>query len=127
MWKEFKKFLLRGNVVDLAVAVVIGAAFTAVVKSVVEDLLMPIIGALTAGVNFKDLYVDVGGAKLMYGNLIQLIIQFVIIAFFVFLVVKSINHLRERSKRSGEEEPAAKSDEVLLLEEIRDLLKADKE
>lgn len=138
MWQDFKKFILRGNVMDLAIGVVIGAAFGAIVSSLVNDIIMPVIGYLTAGINFSDLKVVLRAAVLTgsevttpevaitYGNLIQVILQFLIIALTVFLVVKAITTLRERaeSKKAVESPvPAVKPDEVRLLEEIRDLLK----
>lgn len=138
MWQDFKKFILRGNVMDLAIGVVIGAAFGAIVSSLVNDIIMPVIGYLTAGINFSDLKVVLRAAVLKgsevttpevaitYGNLIQVILQFLIIALTVFLAVKAITTLRERadSKKAAESPaPAVKPDEVRLLEEIRDLLK----
>lgn len=144
MWEEFKKFAIKGNVIDLAVAVVIGAAFGAIVASFVNDIIMPIVGVLIAGVNFADLKIVLAAAKMvngkevpeaaiLYGKLIQTIIQFVIIAFSVFLVVKFLNHAKEKmdAKKAAEAAAAAaapaapppKTDDILLLEEIRDLLK----
>jgi large conductance mechanosensitive channel len=138
MLQEFKKFILRGSVVDLAIGVVIGGAFGAVVNSVVNDILMPIVGFLTAGVDFKDLKVvlkeavltggevSVPEVAITYGNLIQVIIAFLIVAFFIFLVVKSMNKMREREEAKKPKEapaPVVKPDDVILLEEIRDLLK----
>jgi len=145
MWEEFKKFAIKGNVIDLAVAVVIGAAFGAIVTSFVNDIIMPIVGVLIAGVNFADLKIVLAAAKMvngkevpeaaiLYGKLIQTIIQFLIIAFSVFLVVKVLNHAKEKmdAKKTAEAAAAAaaapaapppKPEDVLLLEEIRDLLK----
>jgi large conductance mechanosensitive channel len=131
MWSEFKKFILRGNVIDLAVAVVIGAAFGAVVNSLVNDIVMPIIGSLTAGINFsnfkivlREAVVATGAQEvaITYGHLIQVIFQFLIIALTIFLVIRGISKM---SKKQPEipAAPPIKSDEVLLLEEIRDLLK----
>ncbi|MCF0150284.1 MAG: large-conductance mechanosensitive channel protein MscL [Firmicutes bacterium] len=119
---EFKKFISRGNVVDMAVGVVVGGAFTAIINSVVNDIFMPLVGMLTGGINFTDLKVVVGSAELCYGNFIQALINFLIIAFAMFNVVKLMNRL----KKKEEEKPAAPakpSDEVVLLTEIRDLLK----
>lgn len=134
MLKEFKAFIMRGNVLDLAVAVVIGAAFTAIVNSVVNDLIMPVIGQLTAGIDFGQLkYVftpevrDAAGnvvtpeSAIRYGNFINMVINFLIVAFFVFLIVKAMNKLKPKKEETPA--PAAKSDEVLLLEEIRDALR----
>lgn len=91
MIKEFKEFIAKGNVLDMAVGIIMGTAFTAIVNSVVEDLLMPIITGLTAGVDFSDLYVTIGGAKLMFGNLINAIITFLIISLVMFSIVKAFN------------------------------------
>ncbi|MGI6298322.1 MAG: large-conductance mechanosensitive channel protein MscL [Saccharofermentanales bacterium] len=138
MWKEFKEFALKGNVIDLAVAVVIGAAFGAIVNSLVKDIIMPIIGYLTAGVDFAALKVvlrpaavvngvEVAETAITYGVLIMTIIQFLIIAFSIFLMVRLINKARARmeAKNKVEEvvEEPAKSEETVLLAEIRDLLK----
>ena len=87
MLKEFREFISRGNVMDLAVAVVMGAAFTAIVDSLVADIIMPLIGMLLGGVDFSTLSIQVGDAQLMYGNFIQAIINFVIIAFVIFMMV----------------------------------------
>lgn len=134
MFKEFKEFISKGNVMDMAIGIVIGGAFAAIVNSVVNDILMPIIGFLTAGIDFTDLKIVLqqavveGGeivkpeVSLNYGTLIQTIINFLIIALFIFLMVKGLNQMR-RKEEAAPEEPAAKSDEVLLLEEIRDSLK----
>lgn len=91
MFKEFKEFIAKGNVLDMAVGIIMGSAFTAIVNSVVEDLLMPIITGLTAGVDFSELYVTIGGAKLMFGNLINAIITFLIISLVMFAIVKAFN------------------------------------
>lgn len=103
MIQEFKDFIAKGSVLDMAVGIIMGTAFTAIVNSVVEDLLMPIITGLTAGVDFSELYVTVGGAKLMFGNLINAIITFLIISLVMFAIVKSFN------KKSDEEEVASKN------------------
>ncbi|MDU2598295.1 MULTISPECIES: large conductance mechanosensitive channel protein MscL [Anaerococcus] len=102
MIQEFKDFIAKGNVLDMAVGIIMGTAFTAIVNSVVEDLLMPIITGLTAGVDFSDLYVTVGGAKLMFGNLINAIITFLIISFVMFAIVKTFNR---HSDEASEEAP----------------------
>ena len=93
MIQEFKDFIAKGNVLDMAVGIIMGTAFTAIVNSVVEDLLMPIITGLTAGVDFSELYVTVGGAKLMFGNLINAIITFLIISLVLFLILKSMHKI----------------------------------
>ena len=135
MLEEFKKFAVRGNVVDLAVAVVIGAAFGAVVNSLVADIIMPVIGAVTGGVDFSNYFLPLSskvtapalvdarkqGAVLAWGNFLTLIINFLIIAFALFIVIKAINSLKK-----PEPPPAAPtpSREEQLLAEIRDALKS---
>ena len=119
---EFKEFIKRGNVIDLAVAVVIGGAFSSIVNSLVDDILMPLIGILIGGINFSRISVTLGEATIYYGVFIQNIINFLIIAFAIFVIVKFINQF---SKKKEEAAPT-KSDEVILLEEIRDLLKKSK-
>lgn len=126
MLKEFRDFAMRGNVVDLAVAVVIGTAFTAIVTSLVDDIIMPLVGVIIGGVNFSSLAITVGNASITYGNFIQAIINFLIIAFVLFLIVRSINQMQARlAKAEGEEPlpPPELSTEEQLLTEIRDLLK----
>ena len=103
MFKEFKEFISRGNVLDMAIGLIMGSAFTAIVTSLVDDLLMPIIAGLTAGVNYEDLVVSIGGATLKIGNLINAIISFIIIAFVLFLIVKSINSLHKKDDAPVEE------------------------
>jgi large conductance mechanosensitive channel len=123
--KEFKDFISRGNVVDLAVAVVIGTAFTAIVTAVVAGLITPLIGMI-GGTEFRDIQFEVNGSTFEVGIVINAIIYFLIVAAVVFfLVVKPLNVFEERRKR-GEEpvEPEAMSDEAMLLSEIRDLLAA---
>ena len=122
---DFKNFISRGNVVDMAVGVIIGTAFGKIVSSLVNDVLMPFVGIFLGGVDFSALSISIGEAQIKYGAFIQTIIDFTIIAFTIFVVVK----LFERLKRKEEQAPAApapKSDEVVLLTEIRDLLKAKK-
>ncbi|QRN85852.1 large-conductance mechanosensitive channel protein MscL [Clostridia bacterium] len=131
MLKEFKEFALKGNVVDLAVAVIIGAAFKAIISSLVNDIIMPIIGVLLGGVSFTDLkYVitpasgDLAEVAILYGAFIQAIVDFLIIAFVIFMMVKMIS-----KKKKEEEAPAAPpepSKEEVLLSEIRDILKSEK-
>ncbi len=135
---EFKAFISRGNVVDMAVGVIVGSAFTAIVNSLVKDIVTPCIGVLTGGVDFTQMkYVitpgteEVAEVAILYGNFIQAIINFLIIAFVVFCMVKMINKMRakmEEAKKKEEEAapppaPPAPSAEVVLLTEIRDLLK----
>ncbi len=122
MLSEFKKFILRGNVIDLAVAVVIGAAFGAIVTSLTQDIIMPIVGMLLGGLDFSSLSVTVGSAVLAYGKFIQAIVNFLIIGFALFLIVKAINKMMESKKQTEEAAPAAPPADVVLLTEIRDLL-----
>ena len=123
MIEEFKKFILRGNVIDLAVAVVLGAAFGAIVTSLTNDIIMPLVGILLGGVDFAGLSVTVGNAVLAYGKFIQAIINFLIIALALFFIVKAINRAMEfRKKPPVEVIPVAPPEDVLLLREIRDLL-----
>lgn len=135
MWKEFKEFAFKGNVIDMAVGVVVGGAFSKIVTSLVGDIITPAIGVLTKGIDFKDLQIvlatDAEGAvtsALKYGAFIQNIIDFFIIAFSIFAVVKLLNEARKRFEKKEEavveevvEEPKPTSEE--LLTEIRDLLK----
>jgi len=119
MLKEFRDFINRGNAVDLAVAVIIGAAFGAIVKSIVDDLLMPLIGIIIGGIDFTSLMLQVGSAQVMYGNFIQAVINFLVIAFVIFLIVRQLNKMKKQQPAT----PAAPSAEEKLLTEIRDLLK----
>jgi large conductance mechanosensitive channel len=121
---EFRDFINRGNVVDLAVGVVIGAAFTGIVSSLVADLITPLIGVLTGGINFSGLSITVGEAAIAYGKFIQAVFNFLIIAFAVFWLVKAVNRFRKKEKEEKTAEPAAPTTEETLLTEIRDLLKA---
>ncbi len=120
--EEFKAFAMRGNVVDLAVAVVIGAAFGKIVSSLVENIMMPVIGILVGGVNFTGWALTIGEANIAYGRFIQSVFDFVIVAFVIFLVVKAMAKIQ---KKQAEEKPTPKepSDEVKLLTEIRDALR----
>ncbi len=122
MLNEFKAFIARGNVLDLAVGVVIGAAFTAIVTSLVDDLINPLIGLIVGGVDFSGLSVGVGDAQFMYGNFITAIIKFLIIAWVVFLIVKGVNRLMPK-KEEAPAAPAGPSDND-LLKEILATLKA---
>jgi large conductance mechanosensitive channel len=120
---EFRDFINRGNVVDLAVGIVVGAAFTSIVNSLVNDLVVPVIGILTGGINFSGLTFTVGEAPLAYGNFIQTVINFLVIAFAVFWIVQAVNRFRKKDKETPAEPPAPTTEERLLTE-IRDLLKA---
>jgi large conductance mechanosensitive channel len=118
--REFREFAVKGNIVDLAVAVIIGAAFGKIIASLVEDIIMPGVGAL-GGVDFKTLAVQVGEARILYGKFIQTCVDFVIIAASIFLAVKLINHLRRKDEQKPPAATPPRQDQ--LLEEIRDLLK----
>jgi large conductance mechanosensitive channel len=122
MLKEFKEFIERGNVIDLAVAVIIGGAFGAIIASLVDDIIMPVIGVILGGVDFTSLAVQVGDAMINYGNFIQATVIFVIIAFVLFLVVRSYNRMQEDEEMP--EAPPGPSPEEELLTEIRDLLRS---
>ena len=136
MLKEFRDFAMKGNVVDLAVAVIIGAAFGAIVTSLVGDIIMPLIGVATNGLDFTNYFVPLSakvtatnladarkqGAVLAYGNFLQLVVNFAIVAFSLFIVIKVMNRLK-RHEEAKPAEPPKPSAEVVLLTEIRDLLK----
>jgi large conductance mechanosensitive channel len=140
MLKEFKEFALKGNVLDLAVAVIMAGAFGLIVSSLVQDIMMPLIGAVTGGLDFSNMFAPLAegvtaasleeakkqGAVLAYGNFITKIVNFLIIAFILFMLVRAANRLQEQFAAEEEakaEEPAKPSEEVVLLTEIRDLLK----
>lgn len=124
--KEFKTFISRGNVVDLAVGVVVGNAFKDIVNSLVDHIIMPIVGILIGGIDFTTLSLNIWNVDVKFGLFLQSIVDFFIIAFCIFMAVKVVNKLTKK-KEEKKEEPKApvKSDEVLLLEEIRDLLKKE--
>ena len=125
---EFKKFISRGNVVDLAVGVIMGSAFTKIVTSLVENIITPFLSVITGKVNIADLSVAVTEELVIpYGQFLQAIIDFLLIAISVFAIVKMINKIREKFEKKEEEEaaPPAPSNEEVLLTEIRDLLKKD--
>ena len=133
MVSEFKEFVMKGNMMDMATGIIIGAAVSAVVGSLVDDLIMPIIGLFTGGVDFSNLFVNLGegdftslaaakeaGASIFaYGAFIQALINFLIIAFVIFMIIKAVNSM----KKKEEEKPAAPPEDILLLREIRDGLK----
>lgn len=127
MLKEFKKFIARGNVMDLAVGVIVGGAFSTIVTSLVNNILMPIIGVITGGVDFSTgLTIQVKDATINYGAFLQSVLDFLIISFCIFLMIKTINtvlaKLEHKEEEEKKEEKPKKSEEVLLLEEIRDAL-----
>ena len=139
MLGEFREFALKGNVVDLAVGIIIGAAFTTIVTSLVDDVLMPPLGVLLGGIDFSDKYIQLtgrdqiypslvaarnaGAAVIAYGNFVNAVIKFVIVAFALFLIVKQMNNLKRLTERKAEAKPAAVPEDVKLLAEIRDILK----
>ena len=122
--REFKEFAMRGNVMDLAVGVIVGGAFSSITTSLINDILMPIIGIFVSEASFADLTVTVGSAVVAYGNFIQAVINFLIMAFVVFCMVKGINRLsRTKEEAPPPPPPPAPSQEEKLLTEIRDLLR----
>ena len=120
MWKEFKEFISRGSVLDLAVAVVMGTAFGAIINSLVNDVIMPIVGILLGGLNFTSLAITVGESQILYGNFIQAILNFLIIAASMFLVVKSANSMMKKPETTPP--PPQPTAEEQLRTQIRDLL-----
>lgn len=123
--EEFKAFAMRGNVMDLAVGVIVGGAFSSITNSLINDIIMPIVGIFVSEASFADLSVSVGGAVITYGNFIQAILNFVILAFVVFCMVKAVNRVAHK-KEEAPPPPPAPSNEEKLLTEIRDLLKEQK-
>jgi large conductance mechanosensitive channel len=137
MIKEFKEFIARGNVVDLAVGIIMGTAFTAVVNSVVGDLIMPVIGVVMSGIDFSDLFIsldgsdyaslkaakDAGAAVVSYGQFINIVINFMIVSLVVFFLVKNVNKLKRSVEEAPATAPVAPPQDIVLLTEIRDLLK----
>jgi large conductance mechanosensitive channel len=119
--KEFREFATKGNVVDLAVGVIIGTAFGKIVSSLVADIIMPLIGILIGGIHYEDLVIEVGDAQVTYGKFIENVIDFVVIAFVIFVMVKVINRFRRREQKEPQAAPPPRQEQ--LLEEIRDLLK----
>ena len=124
MIKEFKKFIARGNVLDLAVGVIVGGAFSSIVTSLVNNIFTPIIGLILGGVDFSNLSITFRDTQIMYGAFIQSIIDFLIVAFCLFIVVKVVNRVTAK-KEKQEEKKDTKSAELKTLEEIRDILKND--
>ena len=134
MLNEFKKFISKGNVIDLAVGVIIGGAFGKIVSSLVNDILMPIIGAIIGGIDFSNLSITIGKAKITYGIFIQNVIDFLIIAFCIFIFIRAINKLTDmthklekgKKKDKEEEKEEIQETELSILKEIRDELKTKK-
>ncbi len=121
--KEFKEFIERGNVIDLAVGVVIGSAFGKIVSSIVDDILMPLIGVLLGGLDFSNLSIKVGEATVKYGSFIQNVIDFLIIAACVFVLVKAVNKFTKKKEEPKEEAPKKSAEEVLLEEILKEMKK----
>mgnify|MGYP001493859161 CR=1 FL=1 len=138
MWREFRDFAIRGNVVDLAIGIILGVAFTTIVNSLVNDIIMPPLGLLIGGIDFSDFFVTLkggsyptleaakkaGAVTINYGLFINAVIRFVIVAFAIFLLVKQINRLKREKPPPETAKPPEPTREEVLLSEIRDLLKA---
>ncbi len=122
---EFKEFISRGNVMDMAVGIIIGGAFTAIVNSLVADVISPVIGMICGGIDFSAMAIKVGEAELLIGNFIMAIINFILVALVLFFIIKAMNKFKKKEEEAPAEEPApAEPDEqTVLLTEIRDLLK----
>ena len=121
-FREFKTFASRGNVIDLAVGVMLGSAFSAITNSLINDIVMPFLGIFTSQITFSDLTLTIGGAVIAYGNFIQAVLNFLVMSFVIFCMVKAINRLH-RKKEEAPKAPSKPSNEEVLLAEIRDLLK----
>lgn len=121
MWKDFKEFIAQGNVMDLAIGIIIGAAFGKIVSSLVDNVIMPLFGFILGGIDFSSLAITVGDANIEYGIFIQSIVDFLIIAFSIFLFIRLINKLKKQKEEETEEVEIDEQTE--LLKEIRDLLK----
>jgi large conductance mechanosensitive channel len=123
LWQDFRKFVMRGNVLDLAVAVVIGVAFNAVVTSLVNDVIMQVIAAIVGKPNFNDLTFTVNDGVIYYGRFLTALVNFLIVAATLFVIIKAFEEMQKRRKVAGEDAAEDKSDEAVLLGEIRDLLR----
>ncbi len=123
---EFREFISKGSVMDMAVGIIIGGAFQAIINSLVNDILMPLIGMIIKTESLAELKVIVGTAEITYGAFIAAIINFLLMALVLFIIVKAMNTIREKTKKEEEEAPKEDSDEVKLLKEIRDALKKEK-
>ncbi|MEK3937052.1 large conductance mechanosensitive channel protein MscL [Sporosarcina sp. FSL W7-1349] len=126
MWKEFKEFAFKGNVFDLAIAVVIGAAFSKIVTSLVENIITPIIGAVTGKIDVSKLHQEIGGVNITYGLFLQSIIDFLLVAFSIFFVIRLLLKFKRKEEVKEEEEEVVVDKTEVLLEEIRDLLKEER-
>lgn len=123
MWEEFKQFAVKGNVLDLAVGVIIGAAFGKIISSLVNDIMTPLIGLILGGIDLTKLHLKMGKADVTYGVFFQNVLDFLIVSLALFFFVKILNNLRKKEPEEPVEEPALHTREEVLLEEIRDLLK----
>lgn len=121
---EFKTFIARGNVMDMAVGVIIGGAFSNITNSLINDIVMPVLGIFTSSVSFADLALEIGPAVITYGNFIQAVLNFLIMAFVVFCLVKALNRFHKKKEAAPPPPPPGPSAEEQLLTEIRDLLKS---
>ncbi|WP_295740063.1 large-conductance mechanosensitive channel protein MscL [uncultured Oscillibacter sp.] len=120
---EFKTFIARGNVMDMAVGVIIGGAFSNITNSLINDIVMPVLGIFTSSVSFAELSLNIGSAAIAYGNFIQAVLNFLIMAFVVFCLVRTINRFHQKKEEAAPPAPPEPSGEERLLAEIRDLLK----
>jgi len=123
--KEFKEFISKGNVIDMAVGVIIGSAFSKIVTSVVNDILTPLLGIVIGGLDFTDLTLNVGDAVISYGVFIQNVIDFLIVAACIFIFIKIISNFNKKEETKEEKVEPKKDEQIVLLEEIRDLLKKE--
>lgn len=119
---EFKEFISRGNVMDMAVGIIIGGAFTAIVSSLVEDIISPVIGMICGGIDFSAMAITVGSAELLIGKFIMAIINFLLVALVLFCIIRAMNKFKKKEEEAPAEEPAP-DEQTVLLTEIRDLLK----
>ena len=119
---EFKEFISRGNVMDMAVGIIIGGAFTAIVSSLVEDIISPVIGMICGGIDFSAMAITVGSAELLIGKFIMAIINFLLVALVLFCIIRALNKFNKKEEEAPAEEPAP-DEQTVLLTEIRDLLK----
>ena len=127
--KEFKEFISKGNVMDMAVGIIIGGAFTAIVNSLVESIITPLLGVIFGGISFAEMGVTVGDSTILFGAFIDAMIKFLLISFVLFSIIKALNKAKSlavKEKEQAEEEPAADPEDIALLKEIRDLLKENK-
>lgn len=125
-FKEFKEFITKGNVMTMAVGIIIGSAFTAITTSLVNDIFTPLLGVLIGGINFSGICVTIGDAQIMFGTFIQAVINFLLTAFVLFLMIKAFNKLQRQKEEEPKKAPEPSAEEKLLTE-IRDLLKAQQE